>query len=445
LPEGTAPLKKVRIYRRHNYYILQWWEGGSGRTQCHRVNGDLIAAITEARNIDTRLQQVGSSGRGHERVTHEELVERFLADAELRATAGSIAPKSVDRFRSALRHYREFVSRTDTRRLEPQSVNREFAMQFSAWLRQQSVAPNGRGAKRHPMRSTAIVLDIVRAMYEWAADPQRGGLMPLGFGNPFRRSVIHRRAMLRDILGEPDITVPMASEFLRACDPYQLKLFAPLLLWGPRPTELIWMFAEHVDDSYLRLNCIEQLNYTTKGLRNKALPWLPCLRSLLLPQGQKGGLLLLRRSVAEGVERPPLLGSTLIELIHEYRNRCAKQLSLTAGAMQRVRDEVLHDAGSLSYKCIDLEFRSLANRLGWPRTATLKDFRHLAQTCLDNGGLSREQRQFLLGQSMGRAAINHYLHLNQFALRYTAAVTASMQALLDVIKTQIAAAGREVR
>jgi hypothetical protein len=69
----------------------------------------------------------------------------------------------------------------------------------------------------------------------------------------------------------------------------------------------------------------------------------------------------------------------------------------------------------------------------------------LAPTCLDNGGLGREQRQFLLGQSMGKEAINHYPHLNQFSFRYNAAVTASMQALLDVITTRIAANANEVR
>ena len=76
-------------------------------------------------------------------------------------------------------------------------------------------------------------------MYEWAADPQRGKLIPEGFCNPFVRRGRITSAVATVPLGEPDITIDMAVDFLTACDPYQLRLFGPLALYGMRASDLL--------------------------------------------------------------------------------------------------------------------------------------------------------------------------------------------------------------
>ena len=72
-------------------------------------------------------------------------------------------------------------------------------------------------------------------------------------------------------------------------------------------------------------------------------------------------------------------------------------------------------------------------RLQWPSTATIKDFRHLFATCLENAGMPEHYRKYLMGQSPGRAAIVTYTHLNEIRQRYEEAVLRQIQPLVDVI------------
>ena len=67
------------------------------------------------------------------------------------------------------------------------------------------------------MRRPDYVLDVVRAMYDWAADPQRGKLHP-GRDFTIRSSAGGgtRQPPLVVAIGEPDITVDMAVDFLRS-------------------------------------------------------------------------------------------------------------------------------------------------------------------------------------------------------------------------------------
>jgi hypothetical protein len=112
----------------------------------------------------------------------------------------------------------------------------------------------------------------------------------------------------------------------------------------------------------------------------------------------------------------------------------------SARQRQQFRYAVLRDAGGLTYKLIQGEFRQVASRLGWPATATLKDFRHLCQTVLDNGGLSISERQYLLGQSLGSAAIVAYTHLNQLPARYRQAVETGFRPVLAAIDQKLCVA-----
>jgi len=56
------------------------------------------------------------------------------------------------------------------------------------------------------MRGQAYLVAVVRGMFAWAADLDRGGLMPEGFRNPFVTRNQRHAARQIDLLGEPDIT-----------------------------------------------------------------------------------------------------------------------------------------------------------------------------------------------------------------------------------------------
>ncbi len=440
-PTGVTIPKRVRIYARNGYYLLHFWDPAVKRTLYDRVDGDLIDAIAKARQIDQRLSNFRRSGQVPRRVIHEDLVEAFRTDLERRADAGAIALATARRYGSALKHYLQFIRQPQLAATNPSAarVDRQFALDFSAFLGSLMISPNGRAnSKPAKMRGQDFVLDAVRAMFEWAGDRERGNLLPDGFRNPFRRRLIERRRVAVDMTGDPDITISMSATFLEACDDWQFRLFAPVVFYGLRPGELVFLFHEALDESFLDVGCVEALAYMTKGRRNKRLPLLGPLHVLLTRDTPARGLIFQRRGSSVGLPHPPLLGASLPEMVTEFTKRSCNQGNQKAGAVARIRDCVLRDAGALTYKMIEGEFGKIAGALGWPAAATLKDFRHSCNTALANGGMPEHERRYLLGQTPGKAAIVTYTHLNKLAEHYRSAIDQEMAPLLAILQRRIA-------
>lgn len=440
-PASVPPPQKVRIYARREHHVLQFWDPSVRKTLSHRVEGDLIDALAEARRIDQRLLETRRSGRGGRggggRVSHADLVRRYQDDLQRRVEAGVISLSTASRYGSALQHYLNFADLPRTSAAYPHAgrVNRAFALDLMAHLNHLQVTPNGRtGAIAHRMQSCDYVLDVVRALFEWATDPEQGNLLP-ALSNPFRRKILGRRRKGRDLVSEPDITPAMAQNLLNACDDYQLRLLAPLVFYGLRPGELLFAFHEHLDSQFLSIECIEALGYLTKGKRNKRLPMLDPLYALLRGDPlQRQGLIFLRRHEQE-TKKPDLLGVELPRLIEITAHACRDAHNVQQ--RQRCRDQVLRRAGATSYKRIEREFQQLARSLEWPKAATLKDLRHLCNTLLANGGMSETERRYLLGHDLGRAAILNYTHLNRLGEHYRQAVEREMSPLLQVLQRRV--------
>jgi hypothetical protein len=441
-PPGVDGPKKVRIYRRRDHFVLQWWDPAARANLSDRIDGDLVAALVRAREVDTRIRHFKSAGGGGtKRLSHAGLVEAFQTDLIARADAGEIDPGTVARYRSALDHYLTYATQP---RIEKQckfvaGVNREFRMGFEAYLAARIVTPNGRGGKGgRPMRSAEYVLQTTGAMFEWAADPDRGNLVPAGFRNPFLRTGRRWDRLAFDPLAPPDITIPMAGEFLAACDRYQLRLFAPILLFGLRAAEPCFLFTEHLSTVWLSVPNIPDLNYQTKGGRGKSFPLIACLNPLwsLLRDNPYGGMVYHQRD-AGAIARYPLLGVELHDLVTEYRRRVQATKAGSATERRTVRDEVLRAAGGLRYDDVEQEFGAVARTLDWPRTATLKDFRHLFATTLHNARIGESYRQYLMGHSRGRAAILSYTHLDQLRIQYESALAEQWPDLLSAIAEKV--------
>jgi integrase len=293
------------------------------------------------------------------------------------------------------------------------------------------------------MKGRRFVLDTVRALFEWAADTERGNLLPEGFHNPFLRWGRAQDVFVGDQLAEPDITLPMTIRFVQACDAFQLRLFVPLIMFGLRAAEPCLLFREHVDQDWLSVLCIPELDHATKGRRDKRLPLIAELQSFwaILRSNTATGLLFERRSVVEKREMAPLRGASLNEVAKEYRRRCAAAGNPAAVGREQVRDEVIHQAGGLNYDQIEQEFHSIRRRLGWPAQATLKDFRHSFATMLGNSPMAEAYKKYLMGQSPGRAALNAYTHLNQIREQFSTAVHREWPSLLQVITDALQSTG----
>lgn len=438
-PAGVTEPKKVRLYAREDHYILQWWDSAAKRTLSYRVTGDLIDALAEARKIEARLVNYKSAGLGARKLGHEDLVDRFLADLHCRANAGELAAATVTRYATALAHYRQYYERPEIRKRHPTAVNvnRDFRLALAAEL----ATDPYRYCRTDKKGTVQIgpVFDALRAMFNWAADPDRGNLLADGFRNPFNRAERPQRQAARDPFGEPDITIGMATEFISACDAYQLPLFATLILYGLRAAEPLYLFREQLNDLWLKVNCLPELDYLTKGQRDKRFPLVPPLSDLFNEQSDdRNGLIFTRRSAMSVCRQTSLFGASLTTLSDEFRRRCRAIGSPSAVDRKRVREHLLRDAGGLNYDQIEHEFQAIATRLKWPSAATLKDFRHLFSTCLENAGVPEFYRRYFMGQSPGRAAIVTYTHLNELEQQFAKAVRNGLAPIVATITDRAA-------
>jgi len=429
-PPGIAPPKKVRLYFRAGHYVLQAWDPATKRTISDRVDGDLLAALIRAREIDERILNYRRSGIGNRRLRHGEVVDRYLADLHHRAEAGEIDPKTIQRYADALRHYLAFAARPEHAGRYPnvERIDRSFQLALAAFVRTSQVTANGRNrGRRRPMMRADYVLDVVRAMYCWAADPQRGNLLGDGFVNPFLRPAGCRRILQIDPTAEPSITLPMAAEFLAHCDAWQLPIFAGLLLWGLRPSDLSWLFREELTAGWVAVRCRPELEYSTKGRRDKRVPTLSQLSDLWTFSGGPGQGVVFHARQANSERSPPLK-----EMAADFHQRTQNVSSVVQRRV--IRDELLRDSGGLTYDHVEGEFHRMAKCLQWSRSATLKGFRHLVATTLENGGMPEFYRRFLMGQSPGRSAIVTYTHLNQLRRQYEQVACSELSGVIEVIQ-----------
>ena len=439
-PAGVLPPKKVRIYLRRDHYVLQIWDPAAKKTVSTRVDGDLVSAIAKAREIEATWDNFAALGLTRRKLDYAELVRLFLADVARRVEAEELSTATLHRYRTALRHFEQFVGQPHIQRQFPHAslTNQVFQQEFAVYLKGQRVVPKTAGrAQGRPLKNSQFIFQIVRAMLEWGADPHRGNLLPAGFANPFL-CICHRQPTIaRDHFGEPDIDIPMAIDFFHACDPYQLALFGTILLYGLRASEPIFLFQEQIDREWLKVACLPELAYLTKGKRDKRFPTIPALATLWCQRDQPAtGLLFVRRDATSDRCPLPLFGATQSELTTAFQRRCGEVPRRAVTERLAIRDELLLAAGGLNYDLIEREFHAVAGRLQWPPRATLKDFRHLFSTCLENCGVGEFYRRYFMGHSLGRAPIATYTHLNQLQSQFQKALENDLQPFIEIISNR---------
>lgn len=390
--------------------------------------------------IDERLELFRSSGTGRGRCGLYEFVSRYREHLQKRADAGEVDSATVERYGSTIRHFGAFVERPSVSKIyrNVSAVNRDFETEFSTYLQGLHVSPNGSpSAAVRPMRGQAFVMDVVRALFEWAADPERGNLLPSGFRNLFSKRSRRTSDIQVDPIRELDVTVAQAIKLVEACDQFQLSLFAPVILFGLRPGELSWLFHEHVENDWREVTCLPQLDYLTKGRRDKRFPLSDRLAEIMSVNSRNQHGLIYSSPRARTVKRPPpLLGGALVDLTDEYHRRCHAAGSIGAEKKRAIRDRLMREAGQLSYDQIKLELDKLATQLRWPKTATLKDLRHLFATCLENAGVPEFYRRYLMGQSFGKAPIVTYTHVTEDKVRehYLSALRTELAPVAEAIE-----------
>lgn len=450
-PAGIEPPAHVRINRRNKHFLLQWWNPKLKKNDSLRIDGDLLDAWAKARAIDEGLKIGNDPGTSKpRRTTWKELAEGYQADLERRVEAGEISHKTSCRYAAALRHLLVFTARPEIQKEFGLALkaDRAFALKFSAYLNALNVSPNGHfNTAKRPMHSAAYVLEASRNLFAWATDPDRGALLPAGFRNPFLKKLGQNRGIAIDPAREPDITIPMTTDFLRVADEYALALFAPIIFFGLRAAEACFLFAEHVGEGWLHVPCISDLVYVTKGKRDKRLPLSsPQARLMALHLGnRRTGLLFVRRPVTAGRLATPPFAASLDAIVHEFRSRCTSKGTCDVRTKLLIRDQVLREAGALTYDEIQHEFSRIARKLAWPSSATLRGFRHLFATSMANAGMPEPYRRYLMGHAPGRDAIVRYTHLDKLREQYEAAINKEWPALLELLDRRIKTMGELAR
>lgn len=440
-PQGITPPTRVRIYTRTIHYMLQWWDLGEKRNLTERVDGDLVAAIARSREIERRMHEFGTSGQNRNS-TLSEMIKAYLEYQNQRADAGEIDLGTVERYRTALRYLIRFFETTDIQRRypRPSRVDIEFAIRFQAFLKLQIVTPNGHPhSAARPLKGIVYVLATARSLFSWAADSQRGRLLPMGFVNPFREFAKRVRHSAPDLSRELAVDRSMVVRFLRACDFWQLRLFSVLILFGLRAAEPCWIFAEDIAYGWFHVRCHPELEYLTKGQRDKKFPLMPELAALwqLVRLEPAAGPLFRMRIFSADSANPnsPTRGHE--ELIEEYRQRCRTVKSANAAIRRQIRDQLLSETGTVKYDTIEGEFRKMAQKLGWSKKVTLKDFRHYFATSLENVGCPESYRRFFMGHAPGKAAIVRYTHLTDLERQYRRLLDTDWRPIVDAILTRI--------
>jgi hypothetical protein len=419
--------------------VLQWWDPAAKATLSDRVNGDLVAAISRAREIDNRLTHFRSAGpEGTRKLSHSDLVLAFQKDLVSRANAGEIDARTVDRYRAALAHYLAFCCCSEVQKKfsGATGVNRDFRLGLCAFLANRNVTPNGRSVSTsRPMRGSGFVLDTVRAMFEWAANPDRGHLLPDGFRNPFLRCGGKRNVLKGDPLSAPDITLDMAIQLIHACDHFQLRLFGTILLFGLRASEPCFLFVEDLKDRWLAVPNRPELDLRTKGRRDKRFPFPKAIEPIwrLLDDHRAKGLLFRRRTVEQGQETPTYEPMGAEAMSEQFRKLLAKEKNVTAIMRRRTRDKLFHGAGAITYDLIEGEFHRLSRQLSWPAEATVKDLRHLFATSMTNAGMPDVYLRYLMGHAPERAAVMAYTHLHELERHYSQALEREWGLLIGAI------------
>lgn len=442
-PAGIAAPKKVRIYQRCNHYLLQVWDPAVKANVTERVDGDLVSAISRSRLIEDRISQLRSTGCSRSvKFSHADLVDRYEQDLQSRVNAGEIDIKTQSRYQTALRPYRAFCETESIakRYRLPSLIDREFRLAFQAYLNKWRVTKNGhQSGDRHPLKSAAYVLATVRALYEWAADPDRGNLLPSGFRNPFIRGIERAKIFHGDPLAAPDITISMSEDFFATCTSYELRLFIPLILFGLRASEPAFLFHEHLQPEWLMVPNIEGLEYRTKGRREKRFPLDPAHKHIwdFVRNSQTHGILYQRERVVDGAEKAPLQGYSLNDLMAEFQLGCRRLDSESRSSRRHLRNQLLKDAGSITYDDIESHFKRIAKLLNWPARATLKDFRHLFATTLASSGMAESYRKYLMGHAPSRDAIVAYTHVSDLSTQFHLFCQAAWKPLVQAVEMRL--------
>jgi len=347
---------------------------------------------------------------------------RLLCDAFLRDTRSRKGKRTARDYQNRLTPLIEFAEQPDNSKRWPLAamINREFAVEFRAFLHQCTVPRNGHpGAADRPMSPGQIfnVLDCVRTLFHWAKRPDVNQL-PAAYVIPFTREVVGMRPK-KDPLRPAVFPLERRIELVGLMDGWQLCQFAIALVLPLRPEDCTGLLVSEVDFTRRVLRFGTRMHGwdCNKGQQSFRAPFPEEIAPLLrvCAAGRTDGPLLRKRTVVESRRQPRIMVDSAEEILALFQQALA---AAKPGEIQAAHDgkelfrRLLRDMGGVSPDTLAKEFKTLAAAVGAPPGARFYDLRGSVNTDMNRAGVSHLFQLYVTGHAVDTQILSRYVSLD---------------------------------
>jgi hypothetical protein len=404
--------KKVQVWKRGNSFLVRGRH--EGRQFGKTVGDDPTHAASQLRHLLVSLEtgsfQLPSEARRRPLQTGQapRLDVRELCDSFLAEKRRLLGKESAADYQSRLVPLIEFSERTDSRRRWPlaRDINRDFAVEFKAWLFTRPVTRNGRPSaaeKKMSPRHVFNVLDCARSLYHWARQPSVNKL-PTTFITPFTKEIVGekpRKDPLRRILIPQQDRITLVG----AMDAWELSHLTLSLVLPLRPEDFSGLLVTDVNfpESVLHFGTRLGGRDFNKGRQTYSCPFPKEIAPLLQAcvGGRAAGPLLRRRAVWDG-GKSKLIPTSPDNLIQTFEQTLSK---LAPGEVQsdqdtkRVFRRMLLEMGGVSEDGLAKAFKALLPKAGLSGSIKFYDLRSSCTTELEWSGVSHLVQRYVTGHT----------------------------------------------
>ncbi len=414
----------VQVWKRGNSFLIRGrYEGRQfGKT----AGSNPTIAASELRHLLVSLEngsfQPPSEARRRPlktglapRLCVRELCDAFLA--EKRRLRGK---QTAADYQSRLVPLIEFSEQPESRRRWPlaRDVNRDFAVEFKAWLFTRPVTRNGRPSateKKVSPRHIFNVLDCARSLFHWARQPSVNKL-PTTFITPFTKEVVGEKPQkdpLRRILIPQDDRMALVG----VMDAWELSHLGLSLVLPLRPEDFSGLLVTELDFAERFLHFGTRLGGCdfNKGRQAYSCPFPEAIDPLLQAcVGRRAaGPLLRRRSVWEG-GKSKLTATSPENLVQTFEQTLSAQPVDEIQADQdtkRVFRRMLLGMGGVPEDGLAKAFKGLLPKAGLSKSLKFYDLRSSCTTELERSGVSHLVQRYVTGHTT-KDILNDYVGID---------------------------------
>jgi hypothetical protein len=440
----------VTLVSRGESIILRWRQDGGHRWErmgrCSEADV-MVRANGRAHEINQELIMKLRDSAVFDRATVSKACDFFLQSKEVaRRPSGA----TIRKYSQEIARVKQFAEKSlaGQRCRFVHEVDSQFCEDFCRWLDGILTTGNGGPAternRERPFggKQKQGIKRRFRSVLEHAQERVPPLVKP-GFRNPMTTDLARDEDHGDNELSEPLVSVEELAAVVPQLDTYALGLLAPLLLYGPRPSELgRILLADHdMKHAFLHMRSRAKTGYRTKGRQNKfwpvGEPLAVCIRPFL---AVTVGPLFMKRKICERRSNPIISSATADVLAREFEHRKMAEADLLGSppdkiGVERISNAVWAAAGAADARDVRRELKRAARRAGLERIPKPVDCRHLFVSLCRQERLSDGVTRHLLGHRPLRGdSLVHYDDAGRSVMReHVALVNKRRRPLLDAL------------